>query len=430
MKELRIGTQYKKYRVFFVGTLFGFMFCTLLGHASETGQTSLRVLTGLDVLVSERSELIAGKKLGIVTNHTACDSQGRHIIDLLAEKAQITALFGPEHGIRGDSSAGENIKDGIDSITGAPIYSLYGKTFEPTPDMLQNVQLMIFDIQDVGARFYTYISTLFVVMEACARHDIPIVVLDRPNPIGGIQVEGPVISPRLQSFVGVAPIAIRHGMTVGELATMFNMEGFIGHRIGANLSVVRCKNWERSIWYDKTGLPWLAPSPNMPSLEAATIYPGGCLIEGANLSEGRGTDTPFVIYGAPWIDGTKWAEALNQEGLSGVQFEPVTFKPRSIPGKSENPKHKDKDCGGIRVVVTDRGVFQPVACGVAMLSTAYQQDPGKFEFRSSHLDRLWGNQQLRYHIEAGTPWTKIMEETQKSLQRFMDVRSRYLLYPE
>lgn len=396
--------------------------------ASTSDKQPSRVLSGLEVLLNERVELIKDKRIGIVTNHTACDAEGRHIIDRIAAKTKVVALFGPEHGIRGDEPAGARIAGSVDAKTGAQVYSLYGEYLGPTRSMLRGVQMMVFDIQDIGAKFYTYSSTLFLVMDACAREGIPVVVLDRPNPIGGIGVEGDVTSPAFASFVGVAPLCVRHGMTVGELALMFNGEEYLGHRIGVELTVVRCEGWQRGCMYDETGLPWIPPSPNIPTLAEATIYPGTCFLEGTNLSEGRGTPTPFSLVGAPWLDGKAWAETLNAEGLPGVRFEPAEFTPVSIPGKSTRPKHKDKRCNGVRIRVVDRNILQPVATGVAILISARNQDPEKFEFRRGHLDRLWGNQRLRSNIEDGLTWRGIMKETEPARERFLKVRAKYLLY--
>ena len=395
--------------------------------SQQSSDGSERVRSGLEVLLDERMSLIEGKAVGIVTNHTACDAEGRHIADLLGERAEVVALYGPEHGIRGDNPAGAFF-DGETDGNGPAVYSIYGEFLGPTSAMLKGVEVMLFDIQDIGARFYTYISTLYLVMEACAREGIPVIVLDRPNPIGGMAVEGPVTSPVFGSFVGVAPITIRHGMTVGELAVMFNQEGYLGHHIGGELTVVPCKGWRRSMWYDDTGLPWISPSPNMPSLDAAAVYPGVCLIEGTNLSEGRGTPTPFLLTGAPWIDAEEWAKTLNDQDLPGVEFEAVTFTPISIPEKSPRPKHQDKECGGVRIRITDRDSLQPVALGVALLTTVRDLYPEKLTLRRSHLDRLWGSQRLRESVEAGLDWRAIIREAKVDSERFEKIRKRYLMY--
>ncbi len=417
----------------FRATAVSLALCVFVGSstsilASTSDEPSPRVQSGLEVLLDERIELIEDKRIGIVTNHTACDAEGRHIIDRIAARTKVVALFGPEHGIRGDEPAGAKIAGSVDGRTGAKVFSLYGEHLQPTGSMLQGIDLIVFDIQDIGAKFYTYISTLFLVMESCAREGIPVLVLDRPNPIGGIGVEGDVTSPAFASFVGVAPLCARHGMTVGELARMFNGEGFLGHRIDAKLTVVPCKGWQRGCMYDETGLPWIPPSPNIPTLAEAMIYPGTCFLEGTNLSEGRGTPSPFLLVGAPWLDGNAWADSLNAEGLPGVRFESTAFTPVSIPGKSTRPKHQDQRCNGVRILVTNRDILQPVATGVAILVSARNQNPEKFEFRRSHLDRLWGNQRLRSNIEDGLTWREIMKETEPARKRFLKVRAKYLLY--
>jgi len=270
-------------------------------HALE----SAAVQSGLDVLVAQNFAPLANRRLGIVCNHTARDRSGRHLIDLCQQSGvcQITAIFAPEHGFRGTFADGKNIADAVDSLTGAPIYSLYGENLQPTAEMLKNVDLLVYDIQDVGVRFYTYISTLTNVMRAAAENHLPIVVLDRPNPIRGDRIEGPMLEPQFRSFVGPHPIPIRYGLTAGELARLINGEHWLGDTLRAELTVIKMQNWRRAMWFDETGLPWFPPSPNMPTLLTATVYPGFCFMEGTNLSEGRGTDSPFVQFGAPYFDG-------------------------------------------------------------------------------------------------------------------------------
>jgi uncharacterized protein YbbC (DUF1343 family) len=307
------------------------------------------VLVGADILFTERLDLLKGKRVGLVTNHTALLSDGRHVADVITgrDDMDLVALFGPEHGIRGDTTG--PILNGVDPATGIPIYSLYGKTKKPTPRMLAGLDVLVFDIQDVGARFYTYISTMGHVMGAAAKMNIPFVVLDRPNPLTGTRVEGPVaedsmlsrlvpLPPKLAtgakpelstppdstlSLVTFAPIPIMHGMTVGELAMMYNGQGWLEDSIRVHLTVIRMKNWSRDFWYDETGLQWVNPSPNMLTLKTAMVYPGVCLFEGVNISEGRGTDKPFEYIGAPWLNTAQVIELLDNASLPGVQFEPI-----------------------------------------------------------------------------------------------------------
>jgi uncharacterized protein YbbC (DUF1343 family) len=367
----------------------------------------------------ERLDTLRGRSLGLVTNTTGRDSQGRSTIDVLhAEPAwKLVALFSPEHGIRGDAEAGQQVDTSVDPRTGLPIYSLYGDTTRPTDTMLRGIDTLVYDIQDVGARVYTYPATLLEVMRAAAAHRLPVVVLDRPNPIGGEQVEGNVLDARFTSFVGPAPIAMRYGLTIGELAQLFNAE--LG--IGADLSVLPLHGWQRSMWLDQTGVSWVNPSPNLRSLSAATLYPGTVLFEGCNLSEGRGTDRPFEWSGAPWIDGRAWADLLNGQNVPGVHFSPVS----QIPDSS---KFAGQVCLGVAIEITDREQVQPMALGVTMLSTARQVAPGRVQFTPSTFDHLAGTDRIRSALESNTPAVEIIAAWQPELQRFRALRERYLLY--
>ena len=396
-------------------------------ESTEELMSTPRVSIGLDVLPEERLQSIAGKRIAIVTNHTGQNASGQSIAGLLIKHATVVALLGPEHGLEGSAPDGVNVANGKDAVTGIPVFSLYGEFKSPTSEMLKGVDLVVYDIQDIGAKFYTFISTLFLTLEACAREGIPILVLDRPNPITGDAVEGPVTHPGSTSFVGIAPICIRHGMTVGELALMFNTEHFIGHKIGAQVQVVPMRGWSRNLWYDETGLPWVSPSPNMATLDTATVYPGTCLFEGTNISEGRGTPRPFEIIGAPWIDGERWAEHLNSQGLPGVVFSATSFVPVGIKNKAPNPKYKDQSCNGVLVTVTDRKSFRPVATGVAMLCGAKELFPDSLKLRT-FLDRLWGSERLRELVQAQAGWRQIMDETRSDRDQFLSIRMKYLLY--
>ena len=388
------------------------------------------VRAGADVLLSGRFDLVKGKKVGLVTNHSAMLSDGRHLADALHANPDVdlVALFGPEHGIRGDAPDGTTVRDGVDQATGAPVYSLYGTIHKPTPEMLHDVEVLVYDIQDVGARFYTYISTLSYAMEAAAEEMIPFVVLDRPNPIRGTWVEGWVRDDSLSSFVGLHPVPIAHGMTVGELARLFNGEGWLANGVKADLAVVAMENWERSMWYDQTGLVWVRPSPNMATLKTATVYPGTCLIEGTNLSEGRGTDRPFEYLGAPFVDGVRWADRLNAAGLPGVLFEPVTFVPHAIAGVTTRPKHLETECSGILVNVTDRDRFEPVRTGVHILAAAKVLFADSLKWRDRSIDRLAGTARLRHQIDAGLGAEEIVSGWNDQVIRFLEIRKPYLIY--
>lgn len=384
------------------------------------------VKLGLDVLLDEQIALIQGKKIGIIANHTAVDSKGNHIVDLLQPHAEIVALFGPEHGFKGTHGAGDKVGD--DSIKGIPIHSLYGTYRTPTPKMLDGVEVLIYDIQDVGVKFYTYISNLFLCMIAAERDGIPVIVLDRPNPIDNTRVEGAITNPMHTSFVGVIPLPARYGMTVGELAKLLNNETYAGFSLGADLTVVPMKNYKASMWYDETGLPWVAPSPNMGTLDTATVYPGLCLIEGTNLSEGRGTDSPFLTIGAPYINAKKWIDAIPDEVKKGIELEAVSFTPKEIKGVATKPKQEGKRCHGFHINIIDRDAFQPIPFTVAAICAANKLYPKEFSFRNSGIDRLWGDESLRAMLEAGKTYQQIMHTTEKGVAQYQTVRQKYLMY--
>ncbi|MCI0708147.1 MAG: DUF1343 domain-containing protein [Ignavibacteriae bacterium] len=389
-----------------------------------------KVKIGADLLFEKYSHLIDGKKVGLIANHTALLASGKHLADSLQENRTVTlvALFGPEHGIRGNAAAGATVQDGKDERTGVPVYSLYGKTKKPTPEMFKGIDILLFDIQSVGARFYTYESTMSLAMEAAAENNIPFVVLDRPNPIRGTWVEGFVLEDSLASFVGMHPIPIAHGMTMGELAKMINEAGWLADSSKANLTVVPMENWERSKWYDETGLRWVPPSPNIPTLNSAIVYPGMCLVEGTNLSEGRGTERPFQTVGAPFISGTKLARRMNAFKLPGVVFEPITFTPIAIPGVAENPKHKGKPCGGVYVRVTDRNSYEPVKTAVYVLSTIKAMYPKQFEWRTRSIALLAGTHRLREAIDSGVAPDKICEMWEREVQEFKRMKEKCVIY--
>lgn len=398
---------------------FVFAFSFFLYTASSFSQ----VLTGADRLFSHEFHLIAGKRVGLVTNHTAVLRNGVHLADSLARHPQVTlaVLFGPEHGIRGEAGAGAVVGDTVDPGTGVAVYSLYGRTYKPTRAMLEGIDVLLYDIQDVGARFYTYISTMTYAMETAAEAGIPFIVLDRPNPITGERVEGFVLEDSLKSFVGLHPIPIVHGMTVGELAGMINGQGWLKGGVRAHLTVVRMTGWTRSMWFDETGLAWIPPSPNMRTLQTATVYPGTCLFEGTNLSEGRGTTHPFELVGAPFVDADRWAAALNQTVLPGVRFEPARFTPASS-------KHAGLECRGVRIVVTDRNVFEPVKTALWMLSTVFDLHRTDAAWITRSIDRLAGTALVRRSLEAGETPESVFVRTQTSFRSFVTLRRAFLLY--
>ncbi|MGN1401017.1 MAG: exo-beta-N-acetylmuramidase NamZ domain-containing protein [Bacillus sp. (in: firmicutes)] len=397
------------------------------GHKHDKGKKKDRQLQlGVEVLLNEQKQLLEGKRVGLITNPTGVDKNLNSIVDRFHQDPDIelTALYGPEHGVRGDAQAGSYVDFYIDEETGLPVYSLYGQTKKPTPEMLEDIDVLVFDIQDVGARFYTYIYTMALAMEAAAEKGIPFLVLDRPNPIGGLKVEGPVLeAPKYSSFVGQYAIPLRHGMTVGELAKLFNNE----FGIHADLTVIKMKNWERSMDFGDTGLEWVLPSPNMPTLATAYAYPGTALIEGTNLSEGRGTTKPFELLGAPFINSTELARELNRLNIRGVQFRAASFTPSFS-------KHNATLSHGVQVHITDYEMFSPIETGLHIVKTIRDLYPEDFQFRAedsrgiSFFDQLIGNGWVREDIEAGRSVSSIQAKWKKDLKDFEKIRKQYLMY--
>jgi uncharacterized protein YbbC (DUF1343 family) len=354
----------------------------------EMEKYEYQVRTGLNVLITEKLEIIKGKKVGLVTNHTGVDRSGKPNFEILMKLSDVDlkAIFAPEHGFYGNVSRGQIVDD--QEQDGLPvIYSLYGKTQKPTLEMFDSLDLIIYDIQDVGARFYTYISTMGLVMEAAGEAKIPIIILDRPNPLGGKNSDGPIMLQQYTSFVGMYPIPIKYGLTPGELATMIIGEKWIGTI--PELTVVEMEGWKRNMLFFDTGLPWVQPSPNIPDIETAIRYPGLCLVEGTNVSEGRGTYHPFKYIGAPWINAQQLTVIMNNLNLTGVIFESVSFTPVSIPGRSENPKYKNKECFGVHVIITDKLKYRPVQTGVQLIRTIKKLYPEEFEW-NDFIYKLWG----------------------------------------
>ncbi len=398
-----------------------------------------RVRTGLESFLDPASGaagLPRGARLGVVAHPASIDAGGRHLVDRLARdgRFRVQRLFGPEHGVRGEAQDMEAVAEPSDRTTGLPIVSLYGETvssLRPQPEQLKGLDAIVYDLQDVGTRFYTFVYTLSYMMEAAREADIPIVVLDRPNPIGGLAVEGPVLDPACASFVGRFPLPVRHGMTTGELASLFR-DAFA---IGGDLRVVPLSGWTRDMQYEDTGLPWVLPSPNMPTPETARIYPGGCLIEGTNLSEGRGTTRPFELVGAPWIDAAAFAEALAQagdaEGLDGVLFRAAWFRPTF-------QKHAGRSCGGVQVHITDRGKARPFATYLVLIREALRLAPDLFDWRRERyefvddrlaIDLLLGRSDLRPMLETGASLAEMEASWAPGLARFLRDRESVLLYP-
>jgi uncharacterized protein YbbC (DUF1343 family)/CubicO group peptidase (beta-lactamase class C family) len=373
------------------------------------------VLTGIDVLEEQGFSALSGKRVGLITNQTGIDSRGRSTIDLFYRSpgVKLTVIFSPEHGLFGTEDS--KFAAITEPVTGLPVYSLYGATTRPTDPMLDGLDALVFDVQDAGTRFYTYISTMGYAMEAAAKKGIAFYVLDRPNPINASFVQGPVMDADLKGFTGYFPLPIRHGMTLGELAGMFNVEG----GIGSKLHVVPMKGYSRSMWYDETGLTWASPSPNLRSLTEETLYPGVALIEGANMSVGRGTDTPFEVVGAPWINGRELSRYLNNRGIAGVTFEPVLFTPKS-------DKYEGHVCSGVRITLVDRQSLNAASLGIGLIETLYRLYPKKF--RIDDTLGLVGSREVIMAIKSGNDPSAGVPLWQASLERFLAMRSKYLLY--
>jgi uncharacterized protein YbbC (DUF1343 family) len=374
------------------------------------------VLAGIDVLRADGFAALRGKRVGLVTNHTGLTRDGATTIDVLfgAQDVKLVALFSPEHGIRG--TVDDKVASSTDEKTRLPIHSLYGETRRPTAAMLEGLDALVVDLQDIGARFYTYTTTMAYVLEEAAKNRLPVIVLDRPNPINGFQIEGPALDKAQLGFTGYfAPMPIRHGLTIGELARLFNGE----NKIGANLTVIAAKNWQRASWFDETSLPWINPSPNMRNLIQATLYPGIGAIETTNISVGRGTDTPFEQFGAPWIDGTVLAEALNARHIPGVAFYPVRFTPASS-------KYAGQACQGVFLIVTDRAALRPVRLGVEIAAMLHKLYASSFELDAA--ERLFGSREGISRIRAGDDPASIAASWNVSEARWRLLRAQYLLY--
>ncbi|MGH9314806.1 MAG: exo-beta-N-acetylmuramidase NamZ family protein [Vicinamibacterales bacterium] len=388
-----------------------------------------RVTIGLERLLDRIRRGAVRGRVGLVSNPASVDAALNPAADRLANAPGITlaALFGPQHGYRSDLQ--DNMIEtphADDDARRIPVYSLYSETREPIAAMLEGLDLLVIDLQNIGTRIYTFVYTMANCLRACARHGVKAVVCDRPNPIGGARIEGPMLREGWTSFVGQFPIPMRHGMTIGELARLFN-EHF---GIGADLEVVPMEGWRREMYFDQTGLPWVMPSPNMPTLDTAIVFPGAVLFEGTNISEGRGTTRPFELVGAPWIDGERLTEAMHRRDLPGVRFRAVFFEPTF-------QKHAQQTCGGCQIHVTDRAAFQPVASGVALLEEFRRQDPAQFgwkpppyeyEYERLAIDLLYGSDTLRRDLESGRSVEEITASWEAEVRDFLPIRERYLLY--
>ncbi len=383
------------------------------------------VTLGLEVLLRERLDLVAGKRCALLACPSSIDSDLRSSVERLyaAPKVNLAALFGPEHGLRGDAQAGSPVSSARDRLTGLPGHSLYGATHKPSPDMLRGIDVFIIDLPDGGVRFYTFLATVLHVLRAAGEAGMEVLLLDRPTPLGGERIEGPVLQAGWRSFVGPFELPIRYGMTMGELGQLVNAA-----EIGCALTVLPMRGWRRDMDHDDCGLPFVPSSPNLPTLDAMLLYPGTCLVEGSNLSEGRGTTKPFEYFGAPWIEAESLAAALNDLGLAGLRFRPVYFRPTFS-------KHQGHVCGGAQAYITDRAACQPVAAMLHVLAAIKALYPQEFAWRPPWkpgapmpIDLLYGGDGLRKALDAGQPVEELIAEWDAGLRDFARLREEYLLY--
>ena len=391
----------------------------------------MTIQTGLARIASDGLSLLEGKRIGLLVNATSVDGELRHAIDIFRARPgfNVTALFGPEHGVRGDAQDMIGVDAATDSITGLPVHSLYGHTavsLSPTPAMLEQIDVMVYDVQDVGSRYYTFVWSMVLAMRACAAAGKPFIVLDRPNPITGSHVEGSAITPGYESFVGLVSCPNRHGMTAGEIARWRHSI----EKLDLDLQVVTMRGWERDMWFEHSGLPWVLPSPNMPTVDTALVYPGMCLVEGTELSEARGTTRPFELSGAPHLDGHKLVAALEAMELPGVRFRPVVYTPTFH-------KHAFKPNGGVQIHVTNPELFRPYRTGIAFLKAAHDQDPAQFKWREKAyefvdkipaIDLLCGTDAIRKGIEAGASLDDLALRWPRDEGAFAEERADFLLY--
>jgi uncharacterized protein YbbC (DUF1343 family) len=390
------------------------------------------VLPGIDVLRETGGDIFRNKRLGLITNHTGKTLDGKPSWQVLRDELgfRVVALFSPEHGFTGRVAAGDLISNSR-TTEGLPVYSLYGGTRKPTPEMLRDIDTLVFDIQDVGVRFYTYISTLKLAMDAAANAGVEVAVLDRPNPNTGLRVEGPILDPRFRSFVGIAPIALVHGMTVGELARMFNEEGMLEGGKRVYLSVIRARGWRRHMWWQDTGLPWRPTSPNIRTAETAVAYPAIGLFEAIRVSEGRGTEETFLLAGAPWIDAKRLVSTLNAMEIPGVRYLTADFTPRSLPA-APHPIYRNETCKGFRIDVVEPDRFQAVRAGLTALAAVRRMYPVEARWEvidgTYVLDRLLGTDVARKKLDAGETVDGVLNGFRSDLAAFDERRRRYLLY--
>ena len=405
------------------------MTLTLERESQTANKTKAPIRLGVEKLLEEKIHLIEGSRIGLICNQASVNHSFQHVADLFSDHSalNVTALFGPQHGIRGDVQDNMIETDhATDKKTGLPVYSLYSETREPTDAMLEDVDVLVFDMQDVGCRIYTFVYTMANCMRAARRLGKRVIVCDRPNPINGVSVAGNILENEFASFVGQFPIPTRHGMTPAELALLFNKH----FNIDCDLEVISTDGWRRELWLDETDTPWVLPSPNMPTIDSATVFPGAVHFEGTQMSEGRGTTRPFELIGAPYIDPDAYADELNSLGLDGVYFRACVFQPTF-------QKHARASCGGVQPHVTDRNTFEPVSTGIAMVKVAFdlypkqflwKEPPYEYVFDKNPFDVICGTDKIRKAFEQGTGLNQILETWEEPLQDFLEVRRSHLLY--
>ncbi|MBN1301047.1 MAG: DUF1343 domain-containing protein [Melioribacteraceae bacterium] len=409
--------------------IFKILYLLILVTIIGCSNSESKVEIGADLLFSDYFDFIKNKKIALVTNHTGRLANGTHLIDTLlnTNDTRLVKIFSPEHGLFGKAPDGSSITDSVLSEYSIPVLSLYGTNRKPSPEMLKDIDVIVFDIQDIGSRYYTYISTMYYCLEAAAENKLPLIILDRPNPIGGNYFDGPLIEENYKSFVSIAPIPIVHGMTMGELALLFNGERMTDSKHPAEIFVAKMKNWKRRYLYSDCGLPWIKPSPNMPTLETALIYPGLCLLEGTNISEGRGTYEPFLKFGSPYID----ADELLGEAIKilpdDIKAEAVKFTPVSIDTMSKYPKYEDEQCFGLRLSFDDSGNIDALRFGIRLLFVLKNLYDDDFGLRNS-LDRLYGSSKLRKYLMKNEDPENLFASWQEDLNKFKVIRNKYLLY--
>lgn len=448
-KKMNKEKRWNRPCLFILMAIVGMVAC----HAGESGKTKkmiaasapIKVKLGVDVFFEKHLDRVKGKKVGLITNPSGVNGRLESTIDLFLAHPdiQLAALYGPEHGVRGDAQAGAFVPFYLDKKFHIPVFSLYGPSMKPQPGMLKNIDeymrsfdtthddkklsgsmtkdidVLVYDIQDVGTRVYTFESTMAYAMQAAAEAGIDFIVLDRPNPIGGVSMEGPILEyPEFSSFVGIYPVPLRFGLTIGELAVLYN-EKFLEKK--AKLTVIPMAGWARGMWYDDTGLPWVIPSPNMPTLDTAAVYPGQVFFEGTNVSEGRGTTRPFELFGAPWIDGYELAKKLNALGLAGVTFREQWFTPTFS-------KFKDQLCGGCQIHVTERNIYRPLETTLHIIKIVRDAYPAQFQFHEKYFDKIMGTSSVRKAIEAGKSIPEIVAGWAEGLAKFDELRKPFLLY--